>query len=601
MFAGLSGRAGGTAALAIVGLLFSSAPARACTRTWVAGTGDWATASNWSPPMLPGVDDDVCLPASATYVVTLAGIAGATVRIRTLTVGGDGTGTVTLQLSGGIPPPLTPGADVATLAVSANSKIGANGAVVLATTPTESAAFSGGMIDNAGTIAARSPLTNPLTSYLRGPVINEPTGTLHVEGGDLTYDSGSLFQNLGAIVADSTGYLLFSTEPGLSSTSTQIINRGSVSDYGNIGVRDGTWTQAGGSEATESISVENGLLDDQGGRGRFYLTGSQLSGTISPDQTISADGSLHLSGAVVTNHGTLIVHPGQGPLANQVTVVDGAQIDNTGSLVIDSANDSTAHHTVALRTDVHNSGVLRIDDVWLLQDVGTMLDSSGTVDISSTAQYALWAGPTSRQPSTFVNVAPGIVEFELRPTSSGRILLGPGSAMTADGALVAQAQGFRLHRQARYDVIQSTGGSLEGDIGSTTDGFVAFEPSRNSLSLVFGQLVRRVIGGTLAFSLIDNCPAGANVCRLTVRATATHRVSTWLRDGPKRRRGTRAVTTTVAVGRWHLSPGEERVVMIPINARGRALLARTGHAHAIVVTALSGTRTILRASVTVRP
>ena len=52
---------------------------------WIAGSGSWATAANWSTGEVPGENDDVFIaPASGTVTVT----ASAAVNIRSLTLGG---------------------------------------------------------------------------------------------------------------------------------------------------------------------------------------------------------------------------------------------------------------------------------------------------------------------------------------------------------------------------------------------------------------------------------------------------------------------------------------------------------------------------------
>jgi hypothetical protein len=239
--------------------------------------------------------------------------------------------------------------------------------------------------------------------------------------------------------------------------------------------------------------------------------------------------------------------------------------------------------------------------VRLIQDAGTELESSGLVAISPFGQYALSAPSSSSRPSAFVKSPSGIVEFELGQRSSGQIRLGPGSTMTAAGGIAASHRGFDPRKGDRYEVVTSTGGLLRGAFTSGIDGFLVLTPDPNAISLAFGQVATHATGGRLAISLTDACPPGTYACYLRVRATAKQRISTWRGKGAMRRRHTRAVTTTVAnVGRY-LKPGETRVITVRLNARGRALVARTGHAHAIVVTAVSDNRTILHASVQVRP
>ena len=60
---------------------------------WIAGSGSWATAANWSTGVVPGENDDVFIsPAAGTVTVT----ASAAVSVRSLTLSGS-TGNATLD------------------------------------------------------------------------------------------------------------------------------------------------------------------------------------------------------------------------------------------------------------------------------------------------------------------------------------------------------------------------------------------------------------------------------------------------------------------------------------------------------------------------
>ena len=51
---------------------------------WIAGSGSWATAANWSTGEVPGENDDVYIAPTSTATVTV----GAAVNVRSLTLGG---------------------------------------------------------------------------------------------------------------------------------------------------------------------------------------------------------------------------------------------------------------------------------------------------------------------------------------------------------------------------------------------------------------------------------------------------------------------------------------------------------------------------------
>src|ERR1035438_4172396 len=51
-------------------VLFFSNTISAATVSWVGGSGDWNTATNWSTGALPGTNDDVVISPLATVTVT---------------------------------------------------------------------------------------------------------------------------------------------------------------------------------------------------------------------------------------------------------------------------------------------------------------------------------------------------------------------------------------------------------------------------------------------------------------------------------------------------------------------------------------------------
>jgi hypothetical protein len=608
-------RRAGLVALAVAGsLTLGATAAHACSKTWVAGAGDWTSGASWSPAGVPGATDDVCLPPGASYVVTLTANGGAAVAVRSLTVGGDGPGEVTLAIQGQVPGAVAPVIDDVTLTTSEGGTIGANGNVVLGTTSYGGATLAGATISNGGTIVARSGSPN-VSDHLRASVVNEPTGKLTVASGQLVSDSGSTFQNLGTVVVNDPGSWLITTDPALSATPTRMINSGLVSTGDGITARDATWTQAGGTVSNGPVQIESGLLDDETGTGAFALSAAsdgalpsaaappRLAGTIPPNQTVTASGTLQLVGPVVENDGTLVVTPvSYGPAAGSLPMVlGGSPLDNAGQLTLAPEYSDGPAGTVYLRTDLRNEGVLAIGKLRLVQDSGTELDSSGLLEIAPKGRYSLSAPSTASRHSTFANVAPGIVSFDLAPRSSGRIQLGPGGAMTVAGGIAAPALGFVTNQGDTYDVVTSSGGSLTGAFTSGMDGFRVLTSRADSISLAFGQVATNAKGGRLAFRLTDACPPGSLRCYLHVRATASEQISTWLGTGAKRRRRTRIVTTTVANVGLYVAPDETRVFTVRLNARGRALVERAGRARPVAVAAISDTRTILRARVAVRP
>ena len=63
--------------------LFASVSARAATVTWVGGSGDWGSASNWSSGAVPGQMDDAVIDTSNGAITVT--ISSETVQVNSVT------------------------------------------------------------------------------------------------------------------------------------------------------------------------------------------------------------------------------------------------------------------------------------------------------------------------------------------------------------------------------------------------------------------------------------------------------------------------------------------------------------------------------------
>ena len=598
----------GLALLAVSAVWAPGAAAEACTRTWTAGSGTWTDAADWSPAGVPDATDDVCLPAGAAYTVTVPAIPGGSATARSITVGGSGPGAVTLLISGAEVQPTSPTLRDALLTASGGGTIGADGTVVLDGAEAGGASLAGGSIANYGTIASQTEALNPVKNHLRASVVNEVGGTLRLIKGTLVTDNGATFQNLGTVLANGPGSWELSTDPALSATPTHMINAAVVVGSGAYGI-GATWTQAGGIVSGGTIFLTNSLLDYQAGTGSFSLGPdiqgngtSQLAGTVPSGQTVTALGTLQLVGSNVTNQGTLSLGPFSLTqyTASQPLVLTGAPLTNAGSLTFTGGAFPRAGDHSFLRTQLMSNGVVTLaPGVTLVQDSGTTFQNVGTLELAADAHYSLSAA-AGTPPSTLDTS--GTLRFDLGPSSSGQIQLGPGGVLAAAADLLALPQGFTNRQGQTYAVVTSSGGSVTGAFTEVRDGFRLLTPAPNTISLVFGQVVSHAQGGRLGFTLVGACPLGYSSCHtLVVHATAKERVVRWVGKGRKRRRVVRTVTTVVASTSTILGSSETRILTVPLNAHGRQLVRRAGHALPISVVALSDGTTVLRATVHVRP
>ena len=61
------------ACILALGMLFVAAPMQAATNLfWTATDGDFGTAANWSPALVPGAGDSANFTTNASYTVTFA-------------------------------------------------------------------------------------------------------------------------------------------------------------------------------------------------------------------------------------------------------------------------------------------------------------------------------------------------------------------------------------------------------------------------------------------------------------------------------------------------------------------------------------------------
>ncbi|RMD59220.1 hypothetical protein D6821_01680, partial [Candidatus Parcubacteria bacterium] len=79
-----------------LGLFFLANQVQAATITWTGGgtTNNWSELANWTPAQVPASTDDVVFSASSTKNSTWD--ASGPSQIKSLTVGSDYTGTLTL-------------------------------------------------------------------------------------------------------------------------------------------------------------------------------------------------------------------------------------------------------------------------------------------------------------------------------------------------------------------------------------------------------------------------------------------------------------------------------------------------------------------------
>ena len=81
-------------AVSLIGTTF----AQACNKTWTSPVnGLWTDEANWTPAIVPGLTDNVCISVDGSYTVTLRGSS----RVNSVTLGAAGnSGVQTLLIQG---------------------------------------------------------------------------------------------------------------------------------------------------------------------------------------------------------------------------------------------------------------------------------------------------------------------------------------------------------------------------------------------------------------------------------------------------------------------------------------------------------------------
>ncbi len=269
-----------------------------CTVTWNNPSGgSWSTATNWTPNVVPGATDDVCISLDAAYTVT----ANGTVSVNTLRVGDSANASVQTLL-------IQPIQSLDALFVAANG------------------------IVNHGTITMAAA-ANAHQGRLRvsvGVLDNRASGIVNIDAGASSgprYLDADL-ANLGTVNLNSTTYPFTShtfTNDGsfniasgaafdLSTAGCSFIqNGGNVSNSGSLYMQDGVFSFNGGSISSVTNLFRSTLNLTTSNAASFVLRASStLNGNIADGQTIKVE-PIQNWDAVLTwasghsNAGTLII------------------------------------------------------------------------------------------------------------------------------------------------------------------------------------------------------------------------------------------------------------------------------------------------------
>ncbi|MBI3421978.1 MAG: SBBP repeat-containing protein [Acidobacteria bacterium] len=320
------------------------------TKTWLAGSGTWQTAANWSGGTLPVSTDDVCIPSgvtvtlsSGTYTINSLGSNGSLVFSAgglTVTNSFNSDGAVTLN--GGTLTLNNTSIINNTFTLSSGTLAGTGGLAVAGLTT-----WSGGTMSGSGVTDATGGLVlSGGGKSLSGRTLNN-VGLATWTAGDLNFGSSAVLNNLVGATFDAQNNLnmlgggngtfnnagLFKKSTGTGTTGVFV----TFNNTGSVQLLSGTLSFAGGTH-TGPFTGSAGTVFD------FTPSGSASTSTFNAGADITAPAVTFTGGTAnlgstynVTNSTTLNATGGGGT----PTVNFNGTITNFGSTF--TANAGTAN------------------------------------------------------------------------------------------------------------------------------------------------------------------------------------------------------------------------------------------------------------------
>jgi hypothetical protein len=623
----------GVLALGAMGMF--AAAAQACEANWKGGSGNWGTASAWSPEAVPTSGESVCITVAGIYTVDITTDAAA----KTLTVGGASSAPTldvlgaSHSIAGDTYNETILGAE--TMSFATNTKL-----ILDATGAGSAEPKGGGGVVQAYTVTEAGQIETASSDAHMDNRIR--VTNLRIEPGASLLDaSGTLLfikEGEGAYPWATTNEGTFTVAPGASvemqpsfSGKAGFINAGSVVNEGSITTHEAEWEQQSGSESGNPVALQSGstLVDAAGAGSVLGNYGTLvLTGTIPAGQTVIVRGEpysyggetyyatgLSNGGKELVNDGTLVLNPtGSGETGGNVNVEPGS-IRNNGVIDVET---ETATRITQLQESLINgpTGHLEINGGIFQGNSGAPVTNEGLVTVAPGAAYQLQEG------SSFVNH--GIFSPEIASaTSFGVVQLfspccnGPG-VFSAGGTLApVLVGGFTPATGQEFDVFALDGGKFEGTFPSVANGFGGDYTHESSepafVGVVYGALPSPGPAGGSAppkgplssplahLASISSshgkivaklaCPAGGAACATdTLKAFVVEHLKhgriTAVTAAAKKVAKTK--TLVIAGASATVPAGATKTLTLALNATGRALLARYGKLTVLVMIGSGG-------------
>ncbi|MFI5233691.1 MAG: beta strand repeat-containing protein, partial [Gemmatimonadales bacterium] len=418
-------------------------------RTWTGATnGAWATASNWSPAIVPGAGDSVFVPLTST----LPTLASAT-TIKSLTLASSAALT------------LTSGSLTLTGSLDATGGVVGTGSVAL---------------NSATAATVKGTVTTPVT--VAG--LYTVTGTFAASGMQLT-NSGSVDVN-GQTVAISGGL-------STASTATIVMTQAA----GILGIT-GSASFGGGDETGKltagTLSV-GGNFSEGGGNAAAFNAGPAFTLLLSA----SAATTLSIANAPTSPVGNLQIANTAGVtaltafVANDVTIATGALTGSAGATINGTLLDQSAHWAAGSITFNSSTPV-----------------SAGTPTISPAGQITFNANPTNLAGNLVVNGAvnvPGNLTINGHTlTVNGTLTTSGSGQLTMNNASdIVNVTGNIIFGSTGPGGTMSAGTvNLAGNF-TQSGGAQSFSPSGTNTIVLNGVLVQGVTIGSPDVNYTASC------------------------------------------------------------------------------------------------
>ncbi|MFL6238288.1 MAG: beta strand repeat-containing protein [Actinomycetes bacterium] len=372
---------GALATVVLFGMLHSTANAAvACTHYWksTVASGDWGTASNWSPNATgttssatsPGATSGACLQTGAAPAITLSVGNPKTIVAANLTAG-------SLTINSGV---ILKTTDAVNTSVINNLQLNGtlSGTAVNLTGPSTNFVDGSTLLGSVKTVAVGATATIQGTVYIgntgstaanQGLLTNSGTlswvgaGYIYLGGG--TGSGASGLTNTGAFnVVSNFGYYVYDNSGGGSAPLPKFLNSGSVNVNGSPTAYTAIYVPF---DNTGSVTVTGGAAGP-GNQSTLYVYGSNTSaGTDSGSYNAGANNSVYF---------------GNNPIRRMTA---SASVTGTGGLTMDSGTLTITGTPTFSHLTLTGGIVSGSESIGTLDWTGGTFDQAGTTTVTGTS------------------------------------------------------------------------------------------------------------------------------------------------------------------------------------------------------------------------